>query len=48
MMDLIATTTDTGLKIEAELDANAYPKRIQVTDEKLNRVRIQRAELHGG
>ncbi len=48
IVNLIAsTTTDTGLKIEAELDANAYPKGIQVTDEELNRVRIQRAEFHG-
>lgn len=48
IVNLIAsTTTGTGLKIEAELDANAYPKGIQVTDEELNRVRIQRAEFHG-
>lgn len=48
IVNLIAsTTTDTGLKIEAELDANAYPKGIQVTDEELNRIRIQRAEFHG-
>jgi hypothetical protein len=48
IVNLIAsTTTDTGLKIEAELDANAYPKGIQVTDEELDRARIQRAEFHG-
>jgi hypothetical protein len=48
IVDLIAsTTTRSGLKIEAELDANAYPKGIQVTDEELNRVQIQRAEFHG-
>jgi len=46
IVNLIAsTTTDTGLKIEAELDANAYPKGIQVTDGELNRVRIQRTEF---
>jgi hypothetical protein len=48
VVNLIAgTTTRTGLKIEAELDANAYPKGIQVTDEELNQVQIQRAEFHG-
>jgi hypothetical protein len=48
IVNLIAsTTTRTGLKIEAELDLNVYPKGIQVTDEELNRVRIQRAEFHG-
>lgn len=48
IVNLIAsTTTGTGLKIEAELDANGYPTGIQVTDEELNRVRIQRAEFHG-
>lgn len=48
IVNLIAsTTTGTGLKIEAELDANGYPTGIQVTDEELSRVRIQRAEFHG-
>ena len=48
IVNLIAsTTTGTGLKIEAELDANVYPTGIQVTDEELSRVRIQRAEFHG-
>ena len=48
IVNLIAsTTTGTGLKIEAELDASTYPKGIHVTDEELNRVRIQRAEFHG-
>lgn len=48
IVNLIAsTTTGTGLKIEAELDANLYPTGLQVTDEELTRVRIQRAEFHG-
>jgi hypothetical protein len=48
IVNLIAsTTTGTGLKIAAELDASTDPKGIQVTDEELNRVRIQRAEFHG-
>jgi hypothetical protein len=48
VVNLIAgTTTRTGLKIEAELDTNAYPKGIQVTDEELERIKIQRADFHG-
>ena len=44
---IAATTTKTGLKIEAELDTNTYPKGIQVTDEELDKVKIERAEFHG-
>lgn len=48
IVNLIAgTTTRTGLKIEAELDTNVYPKGIQVTDEELEKVHIQRADFHG-
>jgi Rhodopirellula transposase DDE domain len=48
IINLIAgTTTRTGLKIEAELDPNVYPKGIQVTDEELQKVQIQRADFHG-
>jgi hypothetical protein len=41
------TTTKTGLKIEAELDTNVYPTGIEVTDEELKNVRIERADFHG-
>ena len=41
------TTTRTGLKIQAELDTNVYPKGIQVTDEELEKVQIQKADFHG-
>jgi hypothetical protein len=48
IVNLIAgTTTRTGLKIEAEIDTNAYPKGIQVTDEELEKIKIQRADFHG-
>jgi hypothetical protein len=48
IVNLIAgTTTNTGLKIEAELDTNVYPKGIQVTDEELENIQIQRADFHG-
>jgi len=44
---IAATTTRTGLKIEAGLDTNAYPKGIHVTDEELEKIKIQRADFHG-
>lgn len=48
VVNLIAgTTTRTGLKIEAELDTNAYPKGIHVTDEELEKIKIERADFHG-
>ncbi len=48
IVNLIAgTTTRTGLKIEAELDTNVYPTGIEVTNEKLENVRIERANFHG-
>ncbi len=48
VVNLIAsTTTGAGLKIEAEIDTNTYPKGIQVTDEELEKIKIQRADFHG-
>jgi len=48
IVNLIAgTTTRTGLKIQAELDTNVYPKGIQVTDKELEKVQIQKADFHG-
>lgn len=48
VVNLIAsTTTRAGLKIEAEIDTNTYPKGIQVTDEELEKIKIQRADFHG-
>jgi len=44
---IAATTTRTGLKIEAELDPNIYPIGIQVTDEELEKIHIERADFHG-
>lgn len=44
---IVGTTTRTGLTIAAELDDNDYPKGIQVTDEELEKVKIQRADFHG-
>ena len=44
---IAATTTRTGLKIEAELDTNVYPTGIQVTDAELEKIQIERADFHG-
>lgn len=44
---IAATTTRTGLKIEAEIDTHTYPKGIQVADDELERVHLERADFHG-
>jgi len=41
------TTTDTGLTIQAELDENAYPSGIKVSDEDLWKVNLIPAKFHG-
>jgi hypothetical protein len=41
------TKTRTGLTIHAELDENAYPTGIKVSDAELAAVRIKRAKFHG-
>lgn len=48
IVDLIsATTTDTGLKVHCELDTNAYPKGITLSDDEMDAINITRAEFHG-
>jgi len=44
---IAATTTQAGLKIEAEMDTNTYAKGIHVTDDELDKVHIERSEFHG-
>lgn len=44
---IAATTTTTGLRIEAELDTNDYPKGVKVSDEELAKVTIKRSRFHG-
>lgn len=41
------TTTQTGLRIQAQLDTNTYPIGLQVTEEELAQVQLERAEFHG-
>jgi len=48
IVDLIsATTTDTGLRVYCELDDNAYPKGIAVSDQEMDVINMTRAEFHG-
>lgn len=48
IVDLIsATTTDTGLTVQCELDTNTYPKGISVTEQEMAQLNIIRDEFHG-
>ena len=42
-----ATTTDTGLKVRAELDENKYPKGVKVSDIQIAAVNLTRHSFHG-
>jgi hypothetical protein len=42
-----STTTETGLKVCCELDANLYPKGIKVSDEEMQAINITRDNFHG-
>ena len=42
-----STTTETGLKVYAELDTSKYAKGRKVSDEELAKVKIKRARFHG-
>ena len=44
---IAATTTDSGLKVRAELDENKYPKGVKVSDEQLASVNLSRHSFHG-
>lgn len=48
IVNLIGSTrTEAGLRIEAALDTNSYPKGIEVSDEEMAGVRIKRDKFHG-
>jgi Rhodopirellula transposase DDE domain len=48
IVDLIgATTTNSGLEVYCELDTNAYPKGIAVSDEEFDAINMTRAQFHG-
>jgi hypothetical protein len=42
-----ATTTKSGLRVQASLDTKPYPKKKQVPDEVLKQIRIRRARFRG-
>src|SRR3954464_2191201 len=42
-----SSTTETGLAVCCELDANLYPKGIKVSDEEMQAINIIRDEFHG-
>ena len=48
IVDLIAaSTTETGLKVLCELDPNAYPKGVVLTDDQIASLNMTRAQFHG-
>ena len=48
IIDLIgATTTRTGLKVQAELDDNTYPTGIKISDHEMAALPITRHQFHG-
>jgi len=48
ILDLIsATTTNTGLTVQCELDPATYPKGIAISDEEMNSLNIVRAAFRG-
>jgi hypothetical protein len=48
IINLIAnTSTNQGLRIQAELDNATYPLQTKITDEELASVKIKRHKFHG-
>jgi hypothetical protein len=48
VVNLIGSTrTRTGLRVQAELDTNTYPKGIKVTDREMESIRLGKDEFHG-
>lgn len=44
---IAATTSTTGLKVYAQLDENAYPRGVKVTNAELAKVNLTRDQFHG-
>jgi Rhodopirellula transposase DDE domain len=44
---IAATTTTTGLKVRCELDPNAYPAGLKVSDDEIKAVNLTRHDFHG-
>jgi hypothetical protein len=45
--NIAATTTETGLKVQCEIDPNIYPAGLKVSDAEMDAVNIQRHESRG-
>jgi hypothetical protein len=44
---IAATTTDTGLKVRAEIDTRKYPKGVKVSDAEMAALNLSRHAFHG-
>jgi Rhodopirellula transposase DDE domain len=44
---IAATTTDTGLKVQCEIDTNTYPAGVKVTDAEMDSLNLHRHDFHG-
>jgi hypothetical protein len=44
---IAATTTKAGLQVRCELDTNAYPKGVKVTDAEMKTLNLHRHDFHG-
>ena len=44
---IAATTTDTGLKVQCEIDPNPYPAGVKITDAEMDAINIHRHDFHG-
>jgi hypothetical protein len=44
---IAATTTETGLKVRAELDERKYPKGVKISDSQMDAVNLSRHAFHG-
>jgi hypothetical protein len=44
---IAATTTEAGLRVQADLDTNIYPTKVKVTDEQLATVNLHPHQFHG-
>jgi hypothetical protein len=47
IIDLISSTTTTGLMVHHELDSNQYPKGVTVSDLEMAALNIERDVFHG-
>lgn len=42
-----STRADAGLRVRAEIDRSSYPKGVVVTDDQMNKARLQPHQFHG-